>query len=535
MPTLVSLHRPTALVRGARGAVSFAALAAATTLTACGGGGDGGGGAVGPSGSRASVSVAGQVLLAPGTTGAAVTVTPAYERTSGDPVALVGAKTVNVSGTSASVPLDLDLSACLADPAHSGGDACNVRMTVTLAAGDRTLDAQTVGPVALKGGGSATQSVSLAEVASVRVTAPATRVELGQTLAATATALDANGGALSGRTVTWASSAPTVAAVNAATGVVTPAATGAATLVATVAGRQGTLDITVARPAQTITIGAGTGAGSGTITSSVGSPAALNCRLVAGTPSGTCTASIPADAPVTLTAAADAGSAFGAWSGSACAASGGALTCTFTPTSAQTVSASFAVVRTLTVSLAGTGSGSVTSTPAGVSCASNGAAGCTRAFGEGASVTLTANASGPNRFAGWGGACASAGTASTCTLAMSEARAASATFTAVAADSVRVSVLSSTGAQFGGELTFSGTFEGRPLVTGIAITMLTTQPQPGFEFYVDPGSSVTLRFAPNGQSRITSWGGACAGTPATSDCTIASPGTKAVSITLGAR
>ncbi|MEI8013183.1 MAG: hypothetical protein WCI27_12035, partial [Candidatus Omnitrophota bacterium] len=68
--------------------------------------------------------------------------------------------------------------------------------------------------------------------------------------------------------------------------------------------------------------------------------------------------------------------------------------------------------RALAVVFAGSGAGTVTSSPAGISCQ----AGCTAAFDPGSSVTLTAAAGSGSQFSGWGGTCA--GNAPTCTVAL---------------------------------------------------------------------------------------------------------------------
>jgi YVTN family beta-propeller protein len=65
------------------------------------------------------------------------------------------------------------------------------------------------------------------------------------------------------------------------------------------------------------------------------------------------------------------------------------------------------VRRSLSVSLDGSGQGSVSSAPAGISCVSGNATGCSAQFDNGAQVTLTAAASVGSVFVGWRG-CSSA-------------------------------------------------------------------------------------------------------------------------------
>ncbi len=97
----------------------------------------------------------------------------------------------------------------------------------------------------------------------------------------------------------------------------------------------------------------------------------------------------------------------------------------------------------LTVSLAGTGSGTVTSSPAGINCPSA----CSANFASGQSVTLTASPASGSSFAGWNGACSGAGT---CTVTMSSSQAVTATFNAVAG--TPVVTLSPASLGFGGQL-----------------------------------------------------------------------------------
>lgn len=76
---------------------------------------------------------------------------------------------------------------------------------------------------------------------------------------------------------------------------------------------------------------------------------------------------------------------------------------------------------TLTIKLAGTSSGTVTSSPAGISCSPT----CSASFSSGTKVILTAKANKGAYFAGWSGACK--GTAK-CTVTMNSNLSATATF-----------------------------------------------------------------------------------------------------------
>ncbi|MBK7001990.1 MAG: DUF1566 domain-containing protein [Rhodoferax sp.] len=137
------------------------------------------------------------------------------------------------------------------------------------------------------------------------------------------------------------------------------------------------------------------GTGSGTITSS---PAGINC----GT---TCSASFNNGTSVTLTAAPATGSSFTGWSG-ACS---GTSTCVVSMSAAQNITASFTatpIPYTLSVTKSGTGSGTITSAPAGINCGTT----CSASFNSGTSVTLTAiPAAAGSTFTGWSGACTGIG------------------------------------------------------------------------------------------------------------------------------
>jgi surface protein len=151
------------------------------------------------------------------------------------------------------------------------------------------------------------------------------------------------------------------------------------------------------------------GTGSGTVASS---PAGIDCG-------GACEASFASGTGVTLTATADEGSVFQGWGG-ACA--GSADTCSVTMDGAKSVTATFSRLYPLTVTKAGTGTGTVSSSPAGIACGES----CEASFASGTGVTLTATADEGSVFQGWGGACT--GSADTCSVTMDGAKEVTATF-----------------------------------------------------------------------------------------------------------
>jgi hypothetical protein len=132
------------------------------------------------------------------------------------------------------------------------------------------------------------------------------------------------------------------------------------------------------------------GTGTGTVTSS---PSGIDCG-------SDCSGSYDQGTIVTLTATPDAGSTFGGWSG-ACSGTG---SCSITMNSNQTITATFnqQPQHTLIVTKSGTGSGTVTSSPAGINCGDD----CSESYSKVQKVKLTAKADASSTFAGWsGGGC----------------------------------------------------------------------------------------------------------------------------------
>lgn len=80
------------------------------------------------------------------------------------------------------------------------------------------------------------------------------------------------------------------------------------------------------------------------------------------------------------------------------------------------------VMHTLTTATAGTGSGTITSSPAGINCGVD----CSESYNENTVVTLTATPTVGSTFTGWSGSCSGTGT---CMVTMSAAMSATATFT----------------------------------------------------------------------------------------------------------
>jgi Divergent InlB B-repeat domain len=150
--------------------------------------------------------------------------------------------------------------------------------------------------------------------------------------------------------------------------------------------------------------------GSGTITST---PKGINCPT-------NCTASFTQNTQVKLTAAAGANYFFEGWIG-ACS---GSNSCSVTMMGNESLGATFTPGETLTVSISGSGAGTVTSNPTGIDCPAT----CSAVFPQDTNVTLSESAGKNDVFTSWNGACSGA---EGCSVTLSGANSVTADFTTV--------------------------------------------------------------------------------------------------------
>ena len=218
------------------------------------------------------------------------------------------------------------------------------------------------------------------------------------------------------------------------------------------------------------------GSGSGSVSSDVG---AIEC------PATSCTDTYPQGTGVTLTAVADAGSLFTGWSGAGCT---GPSLCVVTMAQAQTVTATFEVEQTLTVSVVG--NGTVTSDVGTIDCPNTS---CTDTYGQGTGVTVTASADTGWAFDSWSGAgCSGTGT---CAVTMEQPQTVMATFSVVPSTLESLTVT----------LTGSGSVSSDVGVIDCPATSCT-------DTYTQ-GTGVTLTAVADAGSLFTGWSGAgCTGT-----------------------
>ena len=164
------------------------------------------------------------------------------------------------------------------------------------------------------------------------------------------------------------------------------------------------------------------------------------------------------------------------------------------PVGNLTLTATFETVGggpfTLTVAKAGTGSGQVRSTPAGIKCGVD----CTEAYTNGTVVNLTPTPAAGSTFAGWSGSCTGTGS---CAVTMNAAKAVTATFN------------TSGGGPFTLTVTKAGTGSGTVTSAPTGIDCGTDCS----EAYTS-GTLINLTAVPAAGSTFAGWSGACTGTGA---------------------
>ena len=236
-------------------------------------------------------------------------------------------------------------------------------------------------------------------------------------------------------------------------------------------------------------------AGAGTVTST---PSGINCPTA-------CTASFAANTPVTLTATPGTNYSFGGWSGS-CSGTG---SCSLTITAAASVTAVFNATAgyAVTVTEQGTGTGTVTSTPAGINCPTT----CSASFAPNTPVTLNETPGAGDTFAGWSGACTGA---ATCSLTVTAAESVMATFSAPV-----------TGPSYAVTVTEHGAGTGTVTSTPAGINCPTT-----CSASFAQNTQVTLSEVPTTNNTFTGWSGACTGV---GTCSITVTAASSVTATFG--
>ncbi len=221
-----------------------------------------------------------------------------------------------------------------------------------------------------------------------------------------------------------------------------------------------------------------TGEGTGVVTSS---PEGIDCSAGLETD---CGQYYRDETEVTLTATATNGSVFTGWSGDC---DGGASTTTVTLGAARSCTARFDADVTLSLEIAGSGTGSVTLDDGSntTSCSST----CSQDYSVGTTVTLVADPANASTFTGWTGDCTASG--DTATVTMSAARSCTATF-----DEADVTL----------SLTIAGSGSG---TVTLADGQNTTSCSSTCSQDYSAGTTVTLVADPANASTFTGWTGDC--------------------------
>jgi len=159
----------------------------------------------------------------------------------------------------------------------------------------------------------------------------------------------------------------------------------------------------------------------------------------------------------------------------------------------------------VTVTMAGAGAGTVTSTPAGINCPTT----CSASFPQNTQVTLSETPAANNTFTGWSGACSGA---TTCTVLLTAAEAVTAIFGISSPSYTFTVAMAGAG---------TGTVTSTPAGINCPTTCSASFPQ---------NTQVTLSETPAANSSFTGWSGACTGA---ATCSVLVNATEAVTATFG--
>lgn len=261
---------------------------------------------------------------------------------------------------------------------------------------------------------------------------------------------------------------------------------------------QRTVDVTyrvvAATPPPTLTVAVGAGSrGSGIVTSA---PSGINCSISGTTSAGTCSTTFPVGTVVSLTQTPTGNTVFQAW-GADCLGN----PCQLTMSQARVANVTYQIPPDGVISVSGTGTGlgSVSSSPAGISCTitagvSSGI--CTASFEAGTSVTLTATGGNNGSFDGFTGAC----TGGACVLPVvsNVTSAVSAGFTAAPQ---RLTVAAGPGSAGSGVITSSP--------AGINCVLNGTTTSGTCTAFYTANTLVTLSQTPAGNALFRQWSGDC--------------------------
>ena len=250
---------------------------------------------------------------------------------------------------------------------------------------------------------------------------------------------------------------------------------------------------------QRLTVARGSGATGSGVISSV--PAGISCVISGSASNGTCSALFPFNTVVTLQQSSTGAAVFDAWAGA----------CTTDPCQIAMSQAHIALVifkiQGLTISGGGSGTGTVTSSPTGISCViTNGMVGgtCSSTFPPNTLVTLTSTPSGTNSFSGYTGAC----NGFTCSLTMVTGAMAAVTAQFAAPPALTLTAVS--GSEGGGTITSA------PLGIACSLTFRAVNGSCVQAYALN--TSVTLTQTPSAGSVFVNWLGACSGGAST--CTV---------------